>query len=507
MGNSDVLLVAKNISKSFFGVVANRSVSLQLKEGRMHALIGENGAGKTTFMNILMGYYQPDEGQIFIRGDPVSISTPRDAINKGMMMVHQHSSLIGSLNAIKNLVLLRDFSGGFVPQLVRAGKALADKEKDIGYELDLESSIDSLAYEERQKIEIVRTLCCNINLLILDEPTSMLTPQEADQLYKALRLLLTKRDLAILYSTHKLDEVLNYADEVTVLRKGSVVLSKPITQITQTDLVIGVAGEEIDFSLQNPKSTISDTVLSIKNLSHKNDNGKCVLRDISLSVKRGEIVGLAGCSMSGKLELAEVIMGLRKATKGVIEINNITTTKSSSKTIIRLGVGYVPPGANFVALIPDFTVAENLMLTQYDVEPFSHKNILRLNIMKDHAEGCVKKFDVKTVSVDAPAKLLSGGNMQKLIVAREFSRKDINLLILVNPTAGLDISTTYKIWQRILELKGQGVGIVLISEDLNEIKKLCDTIIIFFEGSVAGSFPAARLGINEIGSIMLTGKD
>lgn len=503
---SPFLLRARNITKRFSDVIANNGINLELRKRSLHALIGENGAGKTTFMKILMGLYKPDEGQILIEEEPLRTFTPRDAINKGLLMVHQHCSLIDTLNSVENLLLTRDFSRDFFPRRREAGESLAQMQRKLKYEVDIKSKTDLLPYEDRKKVEILRALCNKIRLLILDEPTSLLTPQESHWLYITLGELVSETGITILYSTHKLYEAVDYADVITVLRNGRIVFSKSAKSIAGNELVRAVFGEEILPSPPKPQIQLSDTVLSVKNLSCKNDQGKIALQGIELVVKKGEIVGIAGASLSGKLEFPEVLFGLRKAIDGSIEIEKMDVTNASTYDIIRLGVSYIPSGAHLKSIVPDFTVAQNFILSEYSNEPFSRNKLLNIDVVNDYAESCVKEFDVMTPSIHSPTKLLSGGNIQKLILSREFSRSNLKLLMMVNPTSGLDVKTKMRTWQKVLELKKKRVGIIIISEDLDEIKQLSDRVFVLFDGKVAGSFPASMITIDEIGHMILTGE-
>ncbi|MFW9885945.1 MAG: ABC transporter ATP-binding protein [Candidatus Thorarchaeota archaeon] len=502
--NDPPFIQIRNITKTFGDVVANNQIELDIQRGELHALVGENGAGKTTLMRVLMGVYEPDEGEIYVDGSLVDFSSPRDAIKKGMMMVAQHSSLVGIFNAIENLLITERFSRRVVPSFVEAEHVLQRWEKELGYSLDLDCDIDFLPYAERQKIEVVRALCCDLKLLILDEPTSMLPPQYAETLYGHLRRLL-EEGIGVFYTTHKLSEALDYSDTLTVLRQGTVIFTKPTKELTREELIRGMVGEEIELEVERPTVEIADRILSIQNLSSKDDKGATRLKNFQLEIFGGEIVGVAGTPKSGKLELVETMLGLRKGTNGTIMINEMEIRKLNTKSIIKSGVGYVPEGANLVALVRDFTVAENSVLTEYDDRTYAARNLIAVPPVREHAAKCVEELNVITESIDAPASCLSGGNAQKLVLAREFLRRNLKLLVLVNPTAGLDIRTTRSVWQRILALKKKGIGILILSEELNELKQLSDRIVVLFDGSSVGAFPSAEISIDDMGAMMLTG--
>lgn len=501
MSNSPFIEV-KNIRKAFGDIIANDNVDLDLYRGELHALVGENGAGKTTLMRILMGIYKPDEGEIRVEGSPIGSFKPKDAIMRGIMMVSQHSSLVGSFNAIENLLITESFSRNLLPSFVKAEETLLKWEKELEYKLDLQSIVDFLPYAERQKIEVVRALCSNLKILILDEPTSMLPPQYASILYEHLRRLLSE-GIGVFYTTHKLSEAMDFSDRITVLRQGRVIFTKSTAKITRGELIKGMVGEELDLAVQRPRIDFGDTISGIKNLSVKDDKEKTRLIDFHLDIRRGEIVGIAGTPKSGKLELVEALLGLRKKINGSIEIDGINIENLDTRKIIAAGVGYVPEGAKFVALVDEFTVAENSILTEHDQKPFSKKNLIDFQRVRDHATKCVQEFDVRTESIDTPAWCLSGGNAQKLVIAREFLRKNLRLLVLVNPTAGLDIRTTKSVWEKTLQMKEKGIGILLVSEELNELKQLSDSIIVLHEGETVGVFPSTEISIEDMGLMML----
>lgn len=501
-----VFCEAKNISKNFPNVIALDHVNLRIRVSGMHALVGENGAGKTTLMRILMGLYSPSEGDIFLHGKKATFTSPENAIDAGLMMVSQHSSLIEMFNAIKNLAIVKDFATNKTPHLKLIAEELRKTSEKIGCKLELERRVESLSYEDRQRVEITRALTCKLSMLILDEATSMLTPEESHYLLRVLHSM-SRKGLPILYSSHKLDEVMGYADEITVLRQGRVIVSELREHLTENELAKAVAGEET-IQISKPEYSFdtadSQYMLVMKDVWCKDQKGRSGLRGVSLQVRKGEILGVAGSSLSGKRELAESIMNKHKLEKGIIEI--AATKIVPGQNVYDLGVSYVPEGAHSTAIVPDFSVMENVLLTRLDEPQFFTKKFLNTKSLREEAEKVVREFDVRTPSVDVPARVLSGGNMQKLVVGREFSRPDTKLLVAVNPTAGLDIKTCHRIWQKLIEIREKGMGVVVISEDLNELKQVSDRIVILYEGTVLGPFVAAKLEIEDIGSYMLDGK-
>lgn len=501
-----VFCEVRNVTKTFPNVVALDHIDLRIRASGMHALVGENGAGKTTLMRILMGLYTADEGEIFWQGGKVKFTSPENAIDKGLMMVSQHSSLIEMFNALKNLAIVKDFATSRTPHLKLIAEELRKTSEKIGCKLELERPVESLSYEDHQRVEITRALTCKLNMLILDEATSMLTPEESHYLLRVLHSM-ARKGLPILYSSHKLDEVMGYADEITVLRQGKVIVSELREHLTENELAKAVAGEEtIPISKPEHAFDPADTqyMLAVKDVWCKGRKGRTGLKGVSLQLRKGEILGVAGSSLSGKRELAESIMNKCKLEKGMIEI--AATRITHDQNVYDLGVSYVPEGAHSTGIVPDFSVMENILLTRLDDRQFFNGRFLNTKSLREVAEKVVKEFDVKTPSVDVPARVLSGGNMQKLVVGREFSKPGLKLLLAVNPTTGLDIKTCHRMWQKLIELRDNGVGIILISEDLNELKQLSDRIVVLYEGNVLGPFPATKLEIEDIGSIMLDGK-
>ncbi|MBC7219538.1 MAG: ABC transporter ATP-binding protein [Hadesarchaea archaeon] len=505
----EVILEMRGITKRFPGVLANDHVDFEIRAGEIHALLGENGAGKTTLMNILYGLYQPDEGQILIRGKPVTIRSPKDAIDLGIGMIHQHFMLVDPLTVTENVVLGLKSSKEPLLDLDVAEKRIIELSKKYGLKVDPKARIEQLSVGERQRVEIIKALYRGAQILILDEPTAVLTPPEVKELMKMMKKM-AKEGLAVIpFITHKLPEVMEVSDRVTVLRRGRVVGTIPTKRTNKSDLAKKMVGREIYFGVKRKKVKPGKVVLSVKDLEALNDKGLPALRKVSFEIREREILGVAGVSGNGQRELAEVITGLRKATGGRVIILGKDVTNKSPKEITSQGVGHIPEDRVGTGLVMNFTVAENLILGSQSEPPFvnrwflpfNKKWFLDKNEINKYADQLIKEYDIKTPSRDTPARNLSGGNLQKLILARELSRKP-KLLIANQPTRGLDVGATEFIQSKLEEQKEKGTAILLISEDLDEIMSLSDRIAVIYEGQIVGIVPAEKAKIKDIGLMM-----
>jgi simple sugar transport system ATP-binding protein len=505
----EVILEMRGITKRFPGVLANDHIDFEIRAGEIHALLGENGAGKTTLMNILYGLYQPDEGQILIRGKPVTIRSPKDAIDLGIGMIHQHFMLVDPLTVTENVILgLRSSREPFL-DLEVAEKRIIELSKRYGLKVDPKARIEQLSVGERQRVEIIKALYRGAQILILDEPTAVLTPPEVKELMKMMKKM-AKEGLAVIpFITHKLPEVMEVSDRVTVLRRGKVVATLCTKRTNKGDLAKKMVGRQIYFGVKRRKVKQGKVVLSVKDLEALNDKGLPALRKVSFDVHEREILGIAGVSGNGQRELAEVITGLRKATGGKVIILGKDVTNKSPKEITAQGVGHIPEDRVGTGLIMNFTVAENLILGSQSEPPFVNRWFLPFNKrwfldkneINRYADQLIKEYDIKTPSRDTPARNLSGGNLQKLILARELSRKP-KLLIANQPTRGLDVGATEFIQSKLEEQKEKGTAILLISEDLDEIMCLSDRIAVMYEGQIVGIVPAEKAKIKDIGLMM-----
>lgn len=505
----EVVLEMKGIVKNFPGVLANDHVDFEIKAGEIHALLGENGAGKTTLMNVLYGLYQPDEGEILIRGKRVTIRSPKDAIDLGIGMIHQHFMLVDPLTVTENVVLgLKSSKEPFL-ELDAAEKRIMELSNRYGLKVDPKAKIEQLSVGERQRVEIIKALYRGAQILILDEPTAVLTPPEVKEMMKMIKRM-AKEGLAVIpFITHKMPEVMAISDRVTVLRRGRVVEKISTKRTDERDLAKKMVGRQVYFGAKRKKVKKGKVVLEIKDLETLSDKGLPALKKVSFSVNEKEVVGIAGVSGNGQRELAEVITGLRKATGGKVNVLGKDLTNKPPKEITDQGVGHIPEDRLGMGLIMNFTVAENLILGSQSEPPFVNKWFLPIDRkwfldkkeIEKHADQLIKEYDIKTPSKDTPARNLSGGNLQRVILARELSRKP-KLLIANQPTRGLDVGATEFIQEKLEEQKEKGTAILLISEDLDEIMSLSDRIAVMYEGNIAGVVPAEKAKIKDIGLMM-----
>lgn len=493
------LLEMQNITKRFpGGVVANDGVSLSVQSGEIHGLLGENGAGKSTLMNVLFGLHTPDEGEIRFRSEPLDVKRPLDAIETGIGMVHQHFMLIPRLSVTENVVLgLREFDrerdegarlGNKIRYLERlfsnnyadASGRIRDIANRYGLEIDPEEKIWRLDVGEQQRVEIIKALYRDVDLLILDEPTAVLTPGEVTQLFNIIQELVND-GLSVIFITHKLDEVTEITDRVTILRDGKVISTVETKTVDQDDLARMMVGREVTFDIERTEVALGDQILSISDLVSEDDRGVDALRGVDLELRRGEIVGVAGVSGNGQTELAECLNGLRKVKEGEIRVDAVSLANRRPKQFVEAGVSYIPEDRYEYGCAPDMSVLENLIMK--DRAKFTNGPTLDFESARQHAERLVEEYDIRTSSVDTPAGKLSGGNLQKMIIARELDRSP-GLLIAHQPTRGVDVGAIEYIQEILLSQRHSGTGILLISEKLDEIIQLSDRIVVMYEGEV-----------------------
>ena len=489
------LVALEGITKRFPGVVANESVDLTLKKGEIHALVGENGAGKSTLMNVLYGLYPPDEGRIIVRGNAEKIATPRAALALGIGMVHQHFVLVDRFTVTENIVLGAE--GGPLLDLESASEKVRELAKTYGFSIEPNKRIDELSVGEEQRVEILKALYRGIDLLILDEPTAVLTPPEARELFRNLREL---RDSGktIVFISHKLDEVLEIADRITVLRRGRVVGETRPDQTSKEKLAEMMVGRPVLFRLEKPQVHEGEPILRVESLSV---DGR--LHDIDLEIRGGEILGVAGVEGNGQRELAEAIIGLRDASAGRISLRATNVTKASAAARREAGMAFVPEDRHDRGLVLNMPVWENTVLGHQNEADYSGRfGTLTIKRIKERAGRLLKAFDVRARGINAGASTLSGGNQQKLILARELEG-DPQLLIAHQPTRGLDVGAIEFVWKQILEQKAEGRAVLLISAELDEIYELSDRIITLYEGRITGEYPPdtppERLGMGMTG--------
>ncbi|MFQ6079192.1 MAG: ABC transporter ATP-binding protein [Thermodesulfobacteriota bacterium] len=493
----ETIIEMKGITKRFPGVVANDHIDFDVKAGEIHALLGENGAGKTTLMNILYGLYSPDEGKIYIRGRSVDIKSPSDAIDLNIGMVHQLFKQVDRHTVAENIALVAP--SGFFSPVEKVKADILKLSREYGWKVDPEAGIWQLSASERQKVEILKAIFRGAKILILDEPTSVLTPQGKRELFSRL-LEMKKRGYAIIFITHKLDEVVQISDRVTVLRKGKKVRTLRTKKTDKKRLAKLMVGREVLFRLKKKPVKKGKIVLEVKDLLVLGDRGEKAVDDVSLTVREGEILGIAGVGGSGQGELVEAITGLRKVQKGKVIVSGTDLTNTSPRKCIDMGVSHVPAERRRGLVFP-MSVKENLILKDYRHPPFSKGVFLNHGFIRREAEKKVSQYNVITPSLDAPVALLSGGNLQRVILAREISR-ELNLLIAAYPTYGLDVGSIESIRKLLLEQRRAGKAILLISEDLDEIMMLSDRIAVMFEGRIMGIVGASEAKREEIGMMM-----
>lgn len=488
------------IVKRFPGVLANDHIDFDVQAGEVHALLGENGAGKSTLMRILYGLYRPDEGQIKINSQPVVIESPIDAIRLGIGMIHQHFMLVPTLTVAENVALGLPSTRGFLTDLDYVSARIEKLAEQYGLQVDPHAYVWQLAVGQQQRVEIIKALYRGADLLILDEPTAVLTPQEVKELFVTLRQMVHDGH-ALIFISHKLQEVLDISDRVTVLRDGRVVGSRKTAETSKAELARLMVGREISMKPDRVKVDHGEVRLWLRDVWADNDLGTPGLRGVTLEVHAGEILGLAGVSGNGQRELAQVINGLRPVTHGQIILNGRDVTGKPPAEIIKLGLSYIPEERMQDGMIRDFSVAENLILREHGQKPISNSGFLNFREITRRSAALIEAFNVKTPSQDTPAKSLSGGNIQKLLLARELSRKP-SVLVAAQPTRGLDIGATEYVHRRLLEQRAEGTAILLISEDLDEILALSDRIVVIYEGRIMGEMPVEEATPEKLGLLM-----
>jgi general nucleoside transport system ATP-binding protein len=499
--DSDLLAVAMvGITKRFPGVIANENVHFDVRPGEVHALLGENGAGKSTLSNVLTGLYRPDAGTIAIAGQTVQLTSPKDAIELGIGMVHQHFRLVPTFTVAENITL------GKTGKLDRRANenriaALGD---EFGLPVDPRAKIWQLSVGQQQRVEILKALDRNAKVLILDEPTAVLTPQEADALFVTLRTMVAT-GRSIVFISHKLDEVIAISDRVTVLRDGRNVGTVDTVETSQRELALLMVGRDVVFTSDDnavrPTIDWDRMVLEVVDVFADDDRGHPALTGVDLQVYAGEIVSVVGVAGNGQRELAETITGLRPRKRGVISIDNHWTTGKDPRELISLGVAHVPEDRLHTGLSSSATIEDNLILKSYRHEPFARGPFLRRRAIRRNAETMIKRFGIKAPSSQTSTRLLSGGNVQKVLLAREVGSKP-KVLVAASPTRGLDVGAIEMVRAQLLDAARDGLGVLLITEDLDEAIALSDRVCVMYEGRIVGSFVRGQTDITEIGLMM-----
>jgi ABC-type uncharacterized transport system ATPase subunit len=495
-------LELRGITKRFPGVIANRDISLTIEPGEIHALLGENGAGKTTLMNVLFGLYQPDEGQILIDGKPVAFHDPGDAIAAGIGMVHQHFMLVPVFTVTENVMLgVESVRGAFGQQLDRAAarKRIVEISDAHNLRVDPDALVEDLPVGVRQRVEIIKTLYRRSDLLVLDEPTAVLTPQEDEELFEIMRSLQAS-GTSIVFITHKLNEAMEIADPITVLRSGRLVGTTTPREATLESLASMMVGRPVSLVVDKDPARPGEVVLGIENLVVRDDRGHVMVDGLSLEVRAGEIVAIAGVQGNGQTELVEAITGLRAPIAGQVRIEG-RLVPLQPRPILEAGVAHVPEDRLEEGCVPAFSIAENLVLNTYYREPFSKGLQLERHAIQEQAIELVRDFDVRTPSIFNPVGNLSGGNQQKVIVAREFSRP-IHLLVAAQPTRGLDVGSIEYIHRRIVQKRDEGAAVLIVSTELDEVFALADRIAVMYQGKIVDVLDPEQATPQQLGLLM-----
>jgi ABC-type uncharacterized transport system ATPase subunit len=494
----------RGIVKRFPGVVANDVVDFDLRLGEVHALLGENGAGKSTLMNVLDGLYRPDAGEIRVFGEAVDLRSPRDAIAVGIGMVHQHFALVPTQTVTENILLGLD-EPRFRMDLHRFDARISDLAARHGLVVDPGARIWQLSVGEQQRVEILKMLYRGARILILDEPTAVLAPQEAQELFRTLRSMVAE-GTSVVFISHKLAEVAQIADRVTVMRRGKVTAAGiPAAGATPTELARLMVGREVLESIERAPFAPGPVVLSVRDLEANGDRGIRALRGVTLDVRAGEILAIAGVAGNGQTELAQVLTGLRRSVAGTVIVNDVDVTNRSPREAISRRIGHVPEDRTGVGTAPDLSVADNLIMKTYRDAPIARRWSIDSGAVRRFASRLRETYSIAAPTVETEARLLSGGNLQRLILAREIAAEP-RLLVAVQPTRGLDVGAIATVHRLLLDQRAAGAATVLISEDLDEVLALADRIAVMYEGRIVGLLDAADADVAEIGLLMTGGR-
>ncbi len=506
MDENTVVVFMKDIVKKFGDFTANDHINLKVHKGEVHAILGENGAGKSTLMNVLYGLYRPTSGQIFMNGEEVHLTSPKDAIERGIGMVHQHFMLIQPFTVTENIILgVEDVKGGFVIDKKLARKKVMELSERYGMQIDPDAKIEDISVGMQQRVEILKVLYRGANTLILDEPTSSLTPQEIDELMEIIRNL-TKDGKSVILITHKLKEIKSCSDSCTIIRQGKYIKTVSVREVNENDLAAMMVGREVNFQVEKKDQEAGEIVLEVKNLHAKDYRGVEILKGLNLNVRKGEIVGLAGVDGNGQTELVEILTGLKKAESGEISMLGKSISNKSPKEIFNSGISSIPADRQKHGLVLEFSVEDNMILQHFEEAPYSNKGMLNRKKIKSHASELIENFDVRPRGCEERAAgQLSGGNQQKVIIAREVTN-DKDLLIAVNPTRGLDVGAIEFVHRYLVEQRNKNRAVLLVSFELDEIMSLSDQIQVIFDGQITGIVNGKDADEKELGFMMAGGK-
>ncbi|CAG9607386.1 ABC transporter ATP-binding protein [Pseudoneobacillus rhizosphaerae] len=493
-----------NIRKEFPGIVANDNITLQVKKGEIHALLGENGAGKSTLMNVLFGLYQPEKGEIRVKGKPVNITNPNIANDLGIGMVHQHFMLVDPFTVTENIILGQETTSKGMIDIKKAENDVRAISEKYGLAVDPSAKIADISVGMQQRVEILKTLYRGAEILIFDEPTAVLTPQEIGELIQIMKTLI-KEGKSIILITHKLKEIMEVCDRCTVIRKGKGIGTVTVSETNPNELASLMVGREVTFTTEKTEATPKHNVFEIENLHVKDSRGLGAVNGLNLTVRSGEIVGIAGVDGNGQSELIEAITGLRKIDSGSVKLNGKEITKLSPRKITESGIGHIPQDRHKHGLVLDFPIGENMVLQTYYQEPNSKMGVLNFKNIYKKAKSLIEEFDVRTPSEFTLARALSGGNQQKAIIGREVDRNP-DLLIAAQPTRGLDVGAIEFIHKRLIEQRDNGKGVLLVSFELDEIMNVSDRIAVIYEGKIVAIVDPKETTEQELGLLMAGSK-
>ncbi|WIM37378.1 ABC transporter ATP-binding protein [Paenibacillus sp. PK4536] len=500
MGAATPVVELKQITKVFPGIIANDSISFKLHKGEIHALLGENGAGKSTLMNVVFGLYQPEEGSIEVNGEPVIIDSPNRAIELGIGMVHQHFKLVQPFTVTENIILGSEPKKGTRINYKKATEEIRQLSEQYGLQVNPNAKIHDISVGMQQRVEILKTLYRGAEILIFDEPTAVLTPQEISELMEIMKRLVAEGKSIILI-THKLKEIMQIADNVTIIRRGKVVDTVKKSETTPQELAEKMVGRNVTFKVDKKPAEPGSVVLEMANIVSNNKEGTAVLQGLNLQVRAGEILGIAGVDGNGQSELIEALTGLRHVDGGTVKLLGQDITNMSPRKITESGVSHIPEDRHKHGLVLDFSVSENMVLETYYKPPFNKGGFLNFDAIDKHATRLVERFDVRTPSIATHARSLSGGNQQKAIIAREID-KNPTLMIAAQPTRGLDVGAIEFVQQQLIAQRDQGKAVLLISFELDEIINVSDRIAVIYEGQIVGEVLPEKTNDQELGLMM-----
>lgn len=505
MDPNTVVIEMRDIVKKFGDFTANDHINLKVCKGEVHAILGENGAGKSTLMNVLCGLYRPTSGQIFIKGKEVHLSSPKHATDLGIGMVHQHFMLIPPFSVTDNIILGSEPTKGLVVDKKTARKKVMELSERYAMKVDPDAKVQDISVGMQQRVEILKVLYRGADVLILDEPTASLTPQEIEGLMEIIQNL-TADGKSVILITHKLKEITASSDNCTIIRQGRYIDTVKVADVTENQLASMMVGREVNFTVDRPDQEPGRVVLDVADLHAKDYRGVEILKGFNIQVHAGEIVGLAGVDGNGQTELCEILSGVKKAESGKITMDGKDIFNKTPKEIFDAGLSSIPADRQRYGLVLDYSIENNMVLQHFDEEPFSRKHILNKKAIHDHATELMEKFDVRPRGTEErPAGTLSGGNQQKVIIAREITN-DKDLLIAVNPTRGLDVGAIEFVHKYIVDQRNKGKAVLLVSFELDEIMSLSDRIEVIFDGRINGSMPGKGADEKELGFLMAGGK-